>query len=216
MSVKINEHNFKTPEQWDIILMNEFQNESDRAAVIVTSSLFDTALHSLLKNCFVPIPTSTDNLFDSPNSPLSTFSSKIDICFRISLISSKFCRDLHLIRKIRNEFAHNIHGCTFENCVIRQRVLELAKSSNVINKCPKQRKIFGKGTRGDFLMIASWMLWSLNSLTEYVDSIEECDLEFGYCEFIKEELEKIKKKNKRKKRNKSTLLARKAKSKTSK
>ena len=183
-------HNYKSTEHWDSILRTEFESESDRAAVILTASLLDNALYSLLKNHFVPLPSNTDSLFDSANSPLSTFSAKIDISHRIGLISSKFCRDLHLIRRIRNEFAHNIHGCTFENSTVKQRILELAKSSKIIENEPRVRKTFEKGTRGDFLMISSWMLWSLNSTIEDVECIKECFDEFGYRNLKKKNEEK--------------------------
>lgn len=120
----------KTDHQWTVdILDNEFRKESDRAVVILVASLLDEALTSSLKSYLTPIASSSDEIFDGSNAPLGTFSSKINMIHRLGLISSRFCRDLHLVRKIRNSFAHNIFGCTFENGSVKSRIDELIKSS---------------------------------------------------------------------------------------
>lgn len=171
---------FSHASHWYDIFDREFVRESDRAAVILTASLFDNALGNLLKNTLVPNPSASDDLFDGANAPLSTFSAKIAMSYRMGLISSRFTRDLHLIRKIRNEFAHNIHGCTFEDSRVKSRVLELYKDTHQLN-CEESRGFFPNGTRGDFMFVSSWMLWSINSDVEHCDGMEEADLEFGYC-----------------------------------
>ena len=45
--------------------------------------------------------------------PLGTFSTKISIAFFIGLIPEDIYNDLNIIRKIRNEFAHNYDTLTF-------------------------------------------------------------------------------------------------------
>lgn len=167
---------------WADLLMDEFAKESDRAAVILSASLFDIALESLLRAFLVPIPTELDNLFEGVNAPLGTFASRIDLNFRLGLISSRFSRDLHLIRKIRNLFAHNIQGCNFENASVKSRVQELLKSCGFMDRHPHVRKnpIFPEGTRGDFLMVASWMLFCLYEKIRDVKSLDTSSLEWGY------------------------------------
>lgn len=174
-------HDYHSATHWDEVFDREFSKESDRAAVILTGSMFENALGQLLKISLVASPTSTDELLDGPNAPLSTFSAKINACYRIGLISKQFTRDLHLIRSIRNKFAHNIAGCAFDESAVRSQVLELAKSSGYIESNPKMRKkYFPKGVRGDFMAIASWMLFSINIDIENAVAIEEADTEFGY------------------------------------
>ena len=180
-------HQYYTAQKWDDILENEFAKESDRAAAILVCSLFDNALVTLIRNTLVACPTNDDNLIDNPNSPVSTFSSRIDLVFRLGLISAKFCRDLHLFRKIRNEFAHNIQGCTFSNSSVHSRIIELAKSSGFIDRHPKTRKeCFPKGSRGDFLMTSSWMLWVLNNKIENSKPLFSATDEWGYTIKLKE------------------------------
>jgi hypothetical protein len=92
------------------LLHAEFAKETDRAAVIVAASMLDELLRSILVAKLVPVSSSTDELFDGANAPLGTFSARIEMAYRVGLISVKFSRDLHLVRRIRNDFAHNIHG----------------------------------------------------------------------------------------------------------
>ncbi|TGK23323.1 hypothetical protein EHQ05_19220 [Leptospira yasudae] len=174
------EKKFLLAKHWDDLLMDEFQKETDRAAVILTASLFDNSLNDLLNNFLISNSSTNDELFDGPNAPLSTFSAKINVAYRVGLISNKFAHDLNLIRKIRNEFAHNIQGCSFENGKVRSRVLELLKNTNGHFK-DKYRNHFPEGVRGDFLFASSWLLWSLNMQVEMCERIELArTFEFGY------------------------------------
>jgi len=171
---------YDTASHWNEVLRGEFEKESDRAAVILTVSIFEDALYRMLKNYLVASTSSTDELLDGANAPFSTFSAKITASHRLGLVSSKFCRDLHIIRRIRNEFAHNIHGCTFDNSAVRSRVLEIVKSSGIIERNPKTRATFPDGLRGDFLMCASWMLYCLNQEIEEISPLDEARKEWGY------------------------------------
>lgn len=168
---------------WDKIFEREFKKESDRASVILSVAMLDRALETCLKASLVPIGSSEDDLLEGIYAPISTFSARIDLAHRIGLISAKFCRDLHIIRKIRNEFAHNISGCDFDNSAVRSRITELARSSGIEDRVPKKRRVFPKGPRGSFQMAVSWMLWRLWGLSEDATAIEPAELEWGYTEF---------------------------------
>jgi hypothetical protein len=173
-------HDYGSASHWDQVLMAEFEKESDRAAVILVASLFENALGMLLRHFLVAATTADDELLDGANAPLSTFSARTSLSRRLGLISSKFARDLHLIRKIRNEFAHNVHGCNFESGGVRARVLELAKSSQLLERNVKLRGQFPAGPRSDFLLIASWMLYALNDRIERSVALKEAPEEWGY------------------------------------
>lgn len=176
------------PSFWDTLLQEEFKKETDRGAVILAASLFDIQLETLLKDFLIPDHGSDDELFESTTAPLSSFSAKILMAYRLGLITKRFARDLNLIRKIRNEFAHNIHGCSFEHSSVKSRVHELSKSSSISTKLPVMRKSFPPGTRGEFLVNASWMIWCLTNKTEKVNSLSECGIEFGYIDVDEKEL----------------------------
>jgi hypothetical protein len=170
---------FEHASHWADIFLEEFSKESDRAAVIVAASIFDDALGNLLKQFLVPTASSQDELFDGANAPLSTFSAKIAFAHRLGLISGAFARNLHLIRRIRNEFAHNIHGGSFQDSAVKSRVMELYKSQGYRNISDDTR-LHPKGPRGDFLTVCLWMLWSINSDLESLQPLREAEPEFGF------------------------------------
>jgi DNA-binding MltR family transcriptional regulator len=105
--------------------MDEFNDESDRAAVILGAAKLDYLLYQILQKFLVPNVGSNDELL-AGDGPLSTFSAKIQICYRLGLIDSEFARALHLTRKIRNAFAHETSGCKLDSGPHRDRVRELA------------------------------------------------------------------------------------------
>jgi hypothetical protein len=158
-------------EHWGDYFSEHFGKESDRAAVILAAAMLEHALEVLLKSRLVPSPTQGDSLFEGAYAPLASFSAKIDVAFRIGLIAPAFARDLHLIRKIRNDFAHNVTGCTFDDAVVRGRVVELVRSQGIVDDNKEVRNKMVPGPRGDFEMTISWMLWSLWSDTDDVKPI---------------------------------------------
>ena len=156
--------------QWTATyLRDQFHKESDRAAVILSASLLDEALTTLIRTFLIPCSSAKDVLFEEATSPLSNFSSKIDLAHRLGLISSKLSRDIHLIRKIRNSFAHDVFGCDFENGSVKARVLELRKSIVFADHSLKNSKELVPrydGTRGEFLLCVFYILWFVNDLIQ--------------------------------------------------
>jgi DNA-binding MltR family transcriptional regulator len=170
---------------WNNVLKQEFEKETDRGAAIFATSLFDEALKNLLLSFFAPSTGSYDELFDGPNAPLSTLNAKITLSYRLGLLSNRFVRDLNLIRKIRNEFAHNIQGCDFNHTSIFSRVQELDKSSQTVSKINIMEGVKQdekKDSRNIFLQTCSWMLSSIQSKTSELNPISPSNREFGYIE----------------------------------
>lgn len=92
------------------ILQDEMEKStSDRSCVIVAVAYFDEFLGYLFKS-FLSTPSSQkeDKELFSGYGPLSSFSSKILLAYRLGLISNYEFKALQTIRKIRNEFAHNL------------------------------------------------------------------------------------------------------------
>lgn len=73
---------------------------------------------------------------------MGTFSAKIDLAYRIGLISLDEKSSFHLIRKIRNEFAHSSEEISFESDIIKDRISELFKLHKEI------LDIFGNTVKG--------------------------------------------------------------------
>lgn len=115
----------KKPTPQDFLDFTEdFLNESDRAAVILGAAHIDILLYQYLQKALLPTPTSQDELLDSDRA-LGTFSARINACYRLGLIDTKMCRALHLLRKIRNSFAHEAGATSLSLGAHRDRVREL-------------------------------------------------------------------------------------------
>lgn len=147
--------------------------------MIVAASMMDELLRSLLIAKLVPVSSSTDELFDGANAPLGTFSARIEMAYRIGLISVRFARDLHLVRRIRNDFAHNIHGASFDDTRVRQRIAELDNSNGIFARSPKTAAEKTK-PREHFLEAVGWMIWHMEALSAKTTAIEQRHEEFGY------------------------------------
>ncbi|HSS79504.1 MAG TPA: DUF4145 domain-containing protein [Thermoanaerobaculia bacterium] len=160
---------------WQELFQKEFSKESDRAAVILAAAMLEQALESLLRARLVAIASDSDPLFDGPYAPVSTFSAKIDLAFRIGLLSSRVARDLHLVRKIRNSFAHNVTGCNFDDAIVRNRATELIRSQGVVEGAPDIRSEFDPGFKGDFQMTVAWMIFSLWYEIDTVQEIPQAE-----------------------------------------
>ena len=97
-------------------LARTFRTESDRATAILSVEYINELLQVLLSRVLVRHAL-TDTLFTT-YAPLSTFASKIDVGFALGLYQESIHRELHLQRKIRNEFAHSVDTHTFEQAPI--------------------------------------------------------------------------------------------------
>lgn len=106
--------------------IDEFVSESDRAAVVLGAAKLDDLLMRALIAFMLPSTRGEDELF-AQGKPLRSFGLKIDLAYRLGVITEQFRNALHLIRKLRNTFAHNLEGCTLDNPENHGRVLELVK-----------------------------------------------------------------------------------------
>ncbi len=106
--------------------MDEFVAESDRAAVVLGAAKIDALLCSVLDRHFIAHPGSEDDLLEG-DSPLATFSARIKICQRLGLVDSNFAKLLHLLRRLRNAFAHEVAHSSLSRGAARDRVLMLAQ-----------------------------------------------------------------------------------------
>lgn len=94
--------------------LKEFQGETDRGAALVGAALLDRQLRDLLLSHFVDKKESAE-LLDGGTAPLGTFSSRIKASYCLGLVTELEHGELQIIRKVRNEFAHQTHGLTFLN-----------------------------------------------------------------------------------------------------
>lgn len=99
------------------LFLEASNSETDRGRALVASSLIEEMLEEVLR-AFLLENAATKNLFDAANAPLSTLSAKASASRALGLISSAEFRDIEIVRKIRNAFAHSVL-CSFEDRKIK-------------------------------------------------------------------------------------------------
>lgn len=95
--------------------------ESERAAVILAAASIDSSLEKLLKHVLHPCAGGSDSLFDGDRA-LGSFSAKILIAHRLGLIGNDFEHALQCLRRIRNDFAHNVNDASLSTGGHRDRL----------------------------------------------------------------------------------------------
>lgn len=93
--------------------VDEMEANPDRPAAIVMASLVETRLTLALDAVMEDHPNIKKDIF-RPSGPLGSFSAKTDIALLFGFISPDAYRDLVLLRRIRNEFAHKLAPITFD------------------------------------------------------------------------------------------------------
>lgn len=151
---------------WEKVLYDELRHSSDRAAAIVGASILEEFLTLMIEIYLVPevtdeskfdpesecYPNTPDSLLGR-SKPLNSFCAKIDMCYRLGLIGYRSRHDLHVIRDIRNDFAHNLRECNFEEESIKHKVENLVKSHDLENRMPYLMDKVFDSSRGRFVEI---------------------------------------------------------------
>ncbi len=171
----------KTSSSFELVQFNqwhaEFSKESDRAAVILGAAKLDLGLRDLLARKLLPNPSGQDELLDT-DKPISSFSARINLAYRLGLIDKQFANWLHLIRRIRNDFAHEAVGADLGSGSHRDRVKELVSpfrkkkqfeelASKYPSKLPQASKYFRA--------VLSVLIVRLEGATQSTRTVDETD-----------------------------------------
>lgn len=109
--------------------LSESITHLNRRGHAATAMMTTTRLEMWLKGAIVRHFTNSprrlqDKLFDYKG-PLGTFSAKIDIAYAIGAISPEAHRTLHIMRDIRNDFAHAEDEMDFDNITMDKHFAKL-------------------------------------------------------------------------------------------
>jgi hypothetical protein len=101
----------------------QFQTESDRGAALVGVAYLDDQLKGLFKAKMLDESKIAELL--EGYGPLSTLSARADVAYGLGWLGPKTYRDITLLRRIRNDFAHAHEPLTFSTQAIQQRCDQL-------------------------------------------------------------------------------------------
>jgi DNA-binding MltR family transcriptional regulator len=108
----------------------ELKNESDRAVAIVGAAFLDEHLRDVIGYFLIDDKRAIEGLF-RVNGVLGSFGGKIEMAYCLGLLSKRDYHDLKVIQKIRNRFAHELHGLSFAS----EQIVEQCK----LFKAPQER-----------------------------------------------------------------------------
>jgi len=141
--------------------------ESDRGSVLMAAAFIEDKLGYLLEAFFVENEKVCRQLLKG-NGALATFSSKIDLTFLLGLIPENIFNDLHLLRKIRNEFAHTASNISFETPSIKDRTRALSTLS---------KEMLRDDTKAYFMRSMTTILTAINMKME---NFERCSIQDNF------------------------------------
>ncbi len=110
-------------------LVLELNSQTDRGAAIVGVAWVEEELEAAIRSFLNDDRKAWDRLFGR-SGPLSTLSAKIDLARLLGMCSKVITSDLHILREVRNDFAHAItardhSGLTFRSSSIADKCLVL-------------------------------------------------------------------------------------------
>ncbi|WP_139225649.1 hypothetical protein [Paracidovorax konjaci] len=115
-------HSLDLDDYQDMVAM--FHSESQRGAAVLAGSYLENFLGTYLESRMVD-KSMSDKIFGA-SGPLSSFSQRIDFAHAFGFLQPKVCRQLHLVRKIRNHFAHHPKEASFSASPAKDWVTNLA------------------------------------------------------------------------------------------
>ena len=104
--------------------LTEFQSETERGAAVLCAAFLDSSIEALIKSYLVDDPKELDRLFD-PDMPLSGFVTRARMAYALGLLTKGALADIKVLAKIRNMFAHKLHGLTFKTPVVARECRKL-------------------------------------------------------------------------------------------
>ena len=108
-------------QQWSGFF-DELRSETDRGATILAGVWIDELLKRKLSTLFTEGNSDARRKLFDFSGPFAAFSSKILAAYCLGWIDSDIHHDIDLLRKIRNLFAHELHGLNLESPRVRQLI----------------------------------------------------------------------------------------------
>ena len=106
-------------------------NESDRGCVLVAAALVEAELENHIVRRLLPKAAKYDELVsEDSRAPISTFSQKINLAYRVGLIPLSERTIYHQLRELRNGCAHDITAQTFTQDHFRGRTSNIVRESS--------------------------------------------------------------------------------------
>ena len=161
----MNEEQFVS-EMFDTVMdfRHSLRKETDRGCALMAGEFLSNELAALLKRRFVHDAKACDAVLEDANGPLASFSSRIEFAYLLGLIGPDARRELHLVRRIRNDFAHDYKPLDFSAEGIANRCRELRAHTLVPDERPRAN--FTRSVMGLLAAVHGSMLYAKHAEPE--------------------------------------------------
>jgi DNA-binding MltR family transcriptional regulator len=155
--------------------LEQLGRSSDRAIAIIAAAIMEEHITEAIKRRWQDAPAVIRRMLQTEG-PLGNFGPKIDLVFLMGLISPEGHRDMTLIKKVRNKFAHYLDVDDFNTPVIKGWCFDLKHFENFVLTdaemagAPKGRKLFGQAGMDERLRTAKG---------RYITAVQFYSLIFG-------------------------------------
>ncbi len=113
--------------------LEELVFQSDRACGIVAAAMLETRVEQLLRQVLVQ---GTEHDLFVAYGPLGSFAAKINMAAALGLISATEQRELHGVRRIRNDLAHELDQVSFDKEPVKAHLAALQLTRSRLLKEP--------------------------------------------------------------------------------
>jgi len=151
-------------------ILEELATETDRSVAIVGASVIDESLQSAIASILRPVADDKDMLerLYGMQGIFASFEAKTLVAYSLRVIGPNSRRDLTLITKIRNQFAHDMNPLSFEDNHIKDRCRLLSVPQNSMAQGEPRREYLVSVQ----YYSAALNLFSIKELMEGEDGIE--------------------------------------------
>ena len=142
-----------------------YEGESDRSVVILAGSFLEQTLENYILKKLVDT-NSVDQLFNG-YAPLATFAAKIEVAFALGLLPVHVHKDLKVVKKLRNIFAHEPDALNFES----SRISDICSNFHKLERSDGSRWD-ESGSRAKFLNAVFFSLLHIDTEAQRVTRLK--------------------------------------------
>jgi mannitol operon repressor len=93
---------------------DQLKSESDRGCAIIGGAMIDQSLSKLIAKYLIDDQPAVDELLEPHGRPSSVYT-RVSLAYCLGLVMKNQVKDIIVISRIRNYFAHNLDAASFEN-----------------------------------------------------------------------------------------------------
>jgi hypothetical protein len=162
---------------WMKLWVANLHLSDDRSAAITSAAMLESVLEQALIGRLISNSDLRDRMFGG-NGFLNNFSAKIDVGYCVGLYNKKTHHDLHVIRRVRNRFAHEFGPLAFDH----QEITTLCKSMQTLDY---EHGVVVKA-RSMYVSTFALMMWYLAKISKFkIRPVkDETDLPAGFREYV--------------------------------